>query len=414
MNDVVEQVRNLRRQQSAVAAFGSFALRQSDLSRVLTEAARVCAESLGVPFCKVCRYRPVEDDLLIEAGYGWHAGVVGHIASRANERTPQGRAFVTRLPSICYDLRTDNGFDLPPLYAEHGIISTIDVVIRGYDKPYGVLEIDNDVQHNYDQHDVDFLTGFANVITEAVATNARIGALRTTIEQMKGLIREQDRLLDQKNVLAEELQHRVRNNLQLIYGMLGKQLDSTEDKAVQRGIKAIARRVHTLAHVYDYLHGNEITRAVDFGTYLKSLCVNIAQLNEIGSGSVALTCDCDPIILDLDVVTALGIVAAELVTNCYDHAFPRGEGSIAVSLRRAAGDNIEAIMVIQDNGMGFTPAAKSKRQGVGLVQRLIQQVRGTAVIETDHGTAWIIRFPIGSIGDERPVSGRPAPAEAGD
>ena len=265
-----------------------------------------------MPFCKVCRYRPVEDDLLIEAGYGWHAGVVGHIASSANERTPQGRAFVTRLPSICYDLRTDNGFDLPPLYAEHGIISTIDVVIRGYDKPYGVLEIDNDVQHNYDQHDVDFLTGFANVITEAVATNARIGGLRTTIEQMKGLIREQDRLLDQKNVLAEELQRRVRNNLQLIYGMLGKQLDSTDDKAVQRGIKAIARRVHTLAHVYDYLHGNEITRAVDFGTYLKSLCVNIAQLNEIGSGSVALTCDCDPITLDLDVVTALGIVAAEL------------------------------------------------------------------------------------------------------
>ena len=100
------------------------------------------------------------------------------------------------------------------------------------------------------------------------------------------------------------------------------------------------------------------------------------------------------LILDLDVVTALGIVVAELVTNCYDHAFPAGKGSIVVSLRRAAGDDDVAIMTIRDNGKGFTPVARSKRQGVGLVQRLIEQVRGTAVIETDHGTAWIISFPV--------------------
>lgn len=62
------RVRNLLRQQSAIASFGSFALRESDLLKVLTEAARVCADGLDVPFCKVCRYRESEDDLLIEAG----------------------------------------------------------------------------------------------------------------------------------------------------------------------------------------------------------------------------------------------------------------------------------------------------------------------------------------------------------
>ena len=63
------------------AHFGSFALRESDLLKVLTEAARVCAECLGVPFAKVCRYRAAENDLLIEAGYGWKAGVIGTIES---------------------------------------------------------------------------------------------------------------------------------------------------------------------------------------------------------------------------------------------------------------------------------------------------------------------------------------------
>jgi hypothetical protein len=62
------QVRKLLRQQAAVAHFGSFALREGDVLKVLTEAARVCAECLSVPFSKVCRYREQENDLLIEAG----------------------------------------------------------------------------------------------------------------------------------------------------------------------------------------------------------------------------------------------------------------------------------------------------------------------------------------------------------
>jgi hypothetical protein len=84
MDDAASKVRNLLRQQAAIAAFGSFALREADLMLVLTEAARVCAEGLSVPFCKVCRYRAEENDLLIEAGYGWQAGVIGNVVSRAD------------------------------------------------------------------------------------------------------------------------------------------------------------------------------------------------------------------------------------------------------------------------------------------------------------------------------------------
>ena len=394
MTDIVERVRDLRRRQAAVAGFGSFALRQSELPRILTEAARVCAESLGAPFCAVCRHRAEAGDLLIEAGYGWRAGVVGQVAARADATTPQGRAFVSGRPSICYDLRRESDLVLPPPYAGHGIVSTVDVVIRGDGGAYGVLEIANDEQHDYDEHDIDFLTGLANLLAEAVATNARMTMLRTTVERMQTLAEEKDRLLEQKQVLAEELQHRVRNNLQLIYGMLSKQLDDTADEAGQRGIRAIARRVRTLAQVYDHLHGNEMTRATDFGSYLQSLCFNIAQLQSATDGGVTLSCDSDPIILDLDVVTALGIAVAEVVTNCYDHAFPGGAGSIAVSLRHAPDDANMAIMVIRDDGIGFTPAVRSKRQGIGLVQRLVEQVRGTARIESEHGTAWNISFPI--------------------
>ena len=394
MNDDGAKVRKLLRQQTAIAHFGSFALREGDLGKILTEAARVCAESLGVPFAKVCRYRAEEKDLLIEAGHGWKVGVIGTIES-ADPSSPQGRAFVTGEPSICNDVRKDSNFELPGFYAAHSIVSTVDVVIHVKDDatPYGVLEIDNDRQHDYDQHDIDFLTGFANVLAEAVATSARMATLQSTVAQMKALVKDKDRLLDQKKVLAEELQHRVRNNLQLVYGMLSKQLDGTTDKAGQRGIKAIARRVSTLAQVYDHLLGAEMTRTIDFGSYVKSLCLNLAEIQGAPAGTVTLTCDSESLTLDLDVATALGIVVAEVVTNSYDHAFLGGKGSIVVSVRSAPGDGDAATMTISDDGAGFEAKAESKRHGLGLVRRLVEQVRGTASLDSGNGTIWTVRIP---------------------
>ena len=171
MIDAAAQVQKLLRQQAALARFGSLALRQRELDKILTEAARVCAEGLNVPFSKVCRYRVQENDLLIVAGHGWQDGVIGNVVSRADMSSPQGRAFTTGLPSIIDDLQKDAGFDPPPFYAAHGIVSIIDVIIKGNDdQPYGILEIDNDKQHDYDQYDINFLTGFANVLAEAVST----------------------------------------------------------------------------------------------------------------------------------------------------------------------------------------------------------------------------------------------------
>jgi hypothetical protein len=90
--------------------------------------ARVCAEGQGVRFRKLCRCRPAENDLLIEARSGWHACVVCQVVSRADASPPQGRAFVTGQPSIRADLYKNSDFVLPPFRAAHGIVSTIDVV----------------------------------------------------------------------------------------------------------------------------------------------------------------------------------------------------------------------------------------------------------------------------------------------
>jgi signal transduction histidine kinase/CheY-like chemotaxis protein len=220
MTDAAAQVQKLLRQQAAIAKFGSFALRERDLMKILTEAARVCAVGLSVPFSKVCQYRAEQNDLLIVAGFGWQDGVIGCVVSRADPSSPQGRAFITGEPSISNDLHRDAGFDLPPFYAAHGIVSTIDVIIKGSDEqPYGILEIDNDHQHDYDQYDINFLTGFANVLAEAVSTASRGAALQVTVDRMKAIVEEKDRLLYEKD--AADLQLRQAQKMEAVGQLTG-------------------------------------------------------------------------------------------------------------------------------------------------------------------------------------------------
>ena len=384
MSADADKVQDLLRQQKAIAQFGSFALRHSSLHEVLEEAVRVCAEGLGVPFAKICRYRAAEKDLVVETGFGWDAGVIGTVVP-ANDSSPQGRAFFTGLPSICRDLRRDTEFELPAFYKAHGIISTIYVLIKGNGKPYGVLEIDNDQQHDYDEHDINFLTSFANVLAEAVATSVRVALLQSAIE-------DKDRLLEQKKILAEELQHRVRNNLQLVNSMLNQYLGDTADEKGRKAIRAIARRVASVAEVYDHLLGSEMTRTTDFGGYVKSLCRTLADTQAVSR--ITLTCESEEVRLSLDIVTALGIVIAELVTNSFDHAFPNGEGAIKVTVRGSANGDDTARVTVSDDGLGFTPQAESKRRGLGLAHRLVDQVHGTLTHRSDDGTAWEITFPV--------------------
>ena len=137
-----------------------------------------------MPFCKVCRYRPLQGDLLIEAGCGWHVGVVGTVVSQADGSSPQGRAYVTGQPVIIRNLAQADNLNLPAFYPEHGIVSTVDVVIPGFEgTPYGVLEIASPSPHHYDVHDINFLTGFANVLAEAVATATRVKSLRALVDE---------------------------------------------------------------------------------------------------------------------------------------------------------------------------------------------------------------------------------------
>jgi two-component sensor histidine kinase len=244
------------------------------------------------------------------------------------------------------------------------------------------------------------LTGFANILAEAVDTLRRNNAVHAALDQMKNMVADRDRLvkaqsklLSEKGDLAQELQHRVRNNLQLVYGMLNKEIETAPKNTETAGIKAIARRVMTLAKVYDHLLGSGLTRTTDFGGYLTSLCDSFRDLESPLHQGIVLSCSSQSLMIDLETATSLGLVIAELLSNSYLHAFPENKGVIKISLSQREKDR-EARIEVVDDGVGFVDSGESKRRGLGLVKRLMQQVHGSAEVHSDRGTAWILKFPL--------------------
>jgi two-component sensor histidine kinase len=391
---MARDIESLLRQQATLAAFGSFAFQEMDLVKILQEAARLCAASLGVVHCKVCRYRPEQNDLLIEAGFGWKPGVVGKVVSPVDESSPQGRAFLAGEPVIVPNLWEASDYTPPDFYKNHGIVSTVDVLIKTRTgPPFGVLEVDSTTEHTYDGHDIDVLTGFANVLAEAVATSARTEVMRTTLTRMTAMVAEKDLLLEERNFLAMELQHRVRNNLQLINDMVTTQLRQTADVPVRKGLQGIIRQIMTLAEVYEHLLGIGMNGKIDLGAYVTALCANLADLQPPSGFPIALHCVAEPLRVSLATATALGSVLTELISNAYEHAFPGRGGNITIG-GKSTDRSGYAEITIADDGVGYVSAAETRRHGVGLVRRLMSQVEGTLEVTGGAGTVWTLRFPV--------------------
>ena len=220
VTDAVVKAQKLLRQQAAIARFGGFALREPDLTKILIEAARACADGMGVPFSQIWQYRTETNDLVVVAGHGWRDEVVGHAVSCADMKSPQARAFAAGETSIGDDLQQRNGCGLPPFYAPHGIVSIVHVIIKDDDdQPYGILEVGADRPCDYDRDDIHFLAGFADVLAEAVSSASREAALQVSIDQSKALIEEKDRLLCEKNVA--DLQLRQAQKMQAVSQLTG-------------------------------------------------------------------------------------------------------------------------------------------------------------------------------------------------
>ena len=198
-------VPRLQPRMAALAQFSIEVFRSDDLDALLTRAAALAGEGLGVDRAMVLELLPPGDKLLIRAGVGWEPDVAGRATCGADRASPAGYALLTGEPVVSDDLANDERFRYPEVLRQHGIKSAVNVIIRGTDGPFGVLEMDSQQSRRFTEDDVNLLQCYANLLAAAID---RLEIHRRLADAVH-----------QREALLHELQHTVKNSLQLVTGM---------------------------------------------------------------------------------------------------------------------------------------------------------------------------------------------------
>ena len=172
------------RQQAAVAELGQLALGNLPLQALMERAVCVVEETLSAELCKILELLPDGGELLLRAGVGWDDGLVGHGIVGADLDSQAGFTLLSDEPVIVRDLKTETRFDGPPLLHDHGVRSGISVIIRGSQRPYGVMGAHSRTYREFTKEDGDFLQSVANLLAEAIERHRAEEALRTRESQL--------------------------------------------------------------------------------------------------------------------------------------------------------------------------------------------------------------------------------------
>jgi len=210
---------------------------------------------------------------------------------------------------------------------------------------------------------------------------------RRSEEHLRSSVRE-------KEVLLQEVHHRVKNNLQVISGLLDLQSYHITDDRSKEIYKESQNRVLTMALIHEELYQAKDLAQVDYGAYIRSLVTNLFTSYAVDPGRIKLTIQAEEVQMVVDTAIPCGLIINELVTNSIKHAFPggkKGEVSILFGQRDEGRYHLE----ISDDGVGMAtnPDAKETSSlGLQLVRLLVDQLSGEMRIEGGSGTRFVIDF----------------------
>jgi PAS domain S-box-containing protein len=197
-----------------------------------------------------------------------------------------------------------------------------------------------------------------------------------------------------KEVLLQEIHHRVKNNLQIISSLLSIQSKQIKDAATLEIFKESQDRVRSMALVHEKLYQSDDLAKIDFAEYIQSLSANLFRSYAVKSQGLTLKLEISPVFLNVDTAIPCGLILNELVSNSLKHAF-LGACAGEIRIQFSANADRSFSLIVQDNGIGFPRGLDFKASqslGLQLVCGLTKQLKGAIEMSANEGTRFKLTF----------------------
>lgn len=214
------------------------------------------------------------------------------------------------------------------------------------------------------------------------------------ITQRKAHEEEMARSLKEKEVLIQEIHHRVKNNLQVISSFLNLQVHYLPEGQDPQHLRSSQNRVKSMALVHERLYQNAEDHEIEMSGYLADLVQAVRSSVDTSDGRIAVRIDCDTIRLDIARAVPVGLIVNELVSNSFEHGFRDGRrGTIHIRMKRRSDGWLT--LEIGDDGNGVDELADvtgSNSLGLQIVRALADQLNGRLTWNVDHGVGAVIEI----------------------
>ncbi len=224
------------------------------------------------------------------------------------------------------------------------------------------------------------------VITQRNEMEEKTRLLEIAVERAN----ERNRYIE---MLMKELNHRVKNNLQFVSSLLLKQANSSADPATKEALLDTKNRLLSLILLHQRLYGSENTVSIFIPRYLKELTESIL-ISYQNFEEECIVYDADEVWMNVETAISIGLIANELITNSFKHAFSDvSEPRLYVSFKRSG---TEFVLCVSDNGKGMKENTKNTF-GLELIDLLTKQLKGklTKKSEEGAGSSFSVAFGLG-------------------
>lgn len=199
--------------------------------------------------------------------------------------------------------------------------------------------------------------------------------------------------MEAQAVLLKEIHHRVKNNLQVVSGLLELQSDRITDEKAKDAITDGQNRVRSIALIHQKLYQGDNFAAFELNEFVKELYRQIAGVYLKPGQTVDTDFNIGETHLDIDTAVPLGLILNELFTNSFKYGFTKVRGKLTVTLSKDTAN--EYHLIYYDNGPGLPAGlnlSHAKTLGLKLIYGLSQQLDGTTEYRYENGSVFTIRF----------------------